>query len=365
MTQSKLRTAFYNKQLTTWTILGILLITLCVSSANFSSAVNKLEAGTQGHSLVDYLNSSGQRLVKLELMDSSNDELIFIMDSTIEELVPPLGESSEYFGNHTEILQGLYDVSADWDLIKETIEEFRIDDNSTPLTSASERLFYHAANLTNLSSDYITELSKSLLHIQLIIIGQMLLAALIIGHQLFSILRELKHNKELSASLSIDSATGLFNRSKCHEILRTVTGGSATRAIIVFDLNDLKKTNDNHGHRVGDELISSFAQLVQEGTKIHTQDVFVGRYGGDEFMVYYNNMSERDILLYLEEVAFLAEAFNEKETRFQISYAVGHAISSPNQQDITLRQLFDVADQEMYRNKVEMKKKQAENKIEE
>ncbi|MFI3211814.1 MAG: GGDEF domain-containing protein [Eubacteriales bacterium] len=349
----------YDKQFAIWLLLGIILVTLCFSWAAFSSYVSKLEAASQGHSLVDYLNASAQRLVKLELMDNSSDELIFNLDNTINELMPKVGKSSEYFDEQSEILQGISDVCTDWTSTKSSLYEFRSGSDSDSLISSSERLFYHAAHLTNLTSDYISYLSVIILRLQLLIIVQMLVVAFIISNRLFITFKELKRNRELSASMFIDSATGLFNRSKCHEVLRTITGSECLRAMIVFDLNDLKKTNDSYGHKVGDELIYSFAQIIKEGTKIHTQDVFIGRYGGDEFMVYYNNVLPDDIRLYLEEVAFLAEAFNEKETRFQISYAAGHAMTSPSEPNITLRQLFDIADKDMYRNKVEMKKNRA------
>ncbi|WP_317854144.1 GGDEF domain-containing protein [Chakrabartyella piscis] len=362
MTNNKKNKTTYDKQLTIWLVLGFLLVTLCFSWYSFSSCVNQLEASSQGHSLVDYLNASVQRLVKLEIMGTQGDELVFNLDNTIAELKPENGKASEYFGNHDEILKSISNVSSDWEVVKIDLTDYRENSESSALIASSERLFYHAANLTNLTSDYISELSVSILRMQMLIILQMIVVACIIGHRLFFIIMELKRNRELSESMFIDGATGLYNRSKCHEILRTAIGGDYSRAMIVFDLNDLKKTNDIYGHRVGDELIHSFAQIMKDGTKIHTQDVFVGRYGGDEFMVYYHNLELKDIQLYLKEVAFLAEAFNEKETRFQISYAAGYAVSSMHDKDITLRELFDIADQDMYRNKAEIKKLQSTTK---
>ncbi len=349
-----------DKQLAVWMVLGFLLITLCFSWVLFSSNVNQLEAVTQGHSLIDYFNASVQRLVKLERMGTQSDELIFNLDNTIVEIEPQVGKTSEYFGSHTEILQAVEYLAEDWTLSKETIEEFRAEGDSAAMLAASERLFYHAANLSNLTVDYISELSNRILRLQLIIVLQMLGIMLIVGHRLHLTWMELKRNRALSESMFIDSATELFNRSKCHEVLRTVMGDDPPRVVIVFDLNDLKKTNDRYGHRVGDELIYTFAQLIKKGAQVHNKDVFIGRYGGDEFMVYYNNINGDDLRLYLQEVAFLTEAFNEKETRFQVSYAVGYAISVREQPGITLRQLFDIADKEMYRNKAEMKKKKVD-----
>ncbi|MFI3170121.1 MAG: GGDEF domain-containing protein [Faecalibacterium sp.] len=349
-----------NSQLAVFVVLGLFLLTFCFSWVSFSSYVAQLEAVTQGHSLADYLNASIQRLVKLELMSTASDELIFNLDNTIAELEPAAGETSKYFGEQTEILQEIFNVSDDWTLTKETIEQYREDGDSAALLAASERLFYHAASLSILATDYVSTLSAAILRLQLLLVAQIVAVALIIVHRLFLTLVELKKNQALSESLAIDTATGLYNRSKCHEILRTITGGQHPRVMIVFDLNDLKKTNDLYGHRVGDELIQTFARLIKEGAKVHNKDVFIGRYGGDEFMVYYNNINADELRLYLQEVAFLTQSFNNNETRFQVSYAAGYAISIREKPGITLRQLFDIADKDMYRNKAEMKRKQAQ-----
>ncbi len=360
MSQQQKTNTNMDKEFAIWLALGVLLVTLCFSWVNFSACVSRLEIGSEGHSLVNYLSASAQRLVKLEIRGTESDELIFNLDNTMMELSEVDGISAEYFDDSAEILQAMAAVSSAWDDVKASVEAFRLDgDAATALVADSERLFYYAADLSNQTADYISVLSKTILRLQWLMIFQLLAIALVIGYRLFVAFAELRRNRALSAAMSIDTATGLFNRSKCHEVLRIAAGTGVSRGMIVFDLNDLKKTNDVYGHRVGDELIYSFAQLIEKGAKVHTKDVFIGRYGGDEFMVYYNDIEQEELRLYLEEVAFLTEAFNENETRFQVSYAVGYAMMLPNQDEMTLRQLFDIADQEMYRNKVEMKKKRS------
>lgn len=354
--------ASHDKQLFLWVLLGALFISLCISWVNFASYVNKLEDSTQGLSYVDYFNSTGQRLAKLELMGTPNDELIFSLDTIMDKLIPDMGKASAYFGDNTEILNGVSNVSTDWELTKTVLEEFRETGDSSALLSASERLFYHTAILTNSAEDYISDLSQTIFRMQFVLIFQIVIIALVIGNRLFATLMEVRRSNALSATMFIDTATGLFNRSKCHEVLASVLGDEKkSRAIIIFDLNDLKKTNDLLGHRVGDELIHGFAQIINKSTKVNHQEVFVGRYGGDEFMAYYNSTDLDSIRLYLSEVAFWVEAFNEKETRYQMSYAAGFAMhSDESEENLSLRQLFDLADQDMYKNKAAMKKRQAE-----
>lgn len=126
-------------------------------------------------------------------------------------------------------------------------------------------------------------------------------------------------------------------------------------SLFMFDLNNLKQTNDTFGHQEGDKLIV--------GTGITIQKVFgelgeAFRLGGDEFAVlltgYENDLSE------------LTETFREelakygKENRVDVSCAVGYSQLKWNPGDTFFRDIYKIADKEMYadkiRTKAEMKK---------
>lgn len=50
---------------------------------------------------------------------------------------------------------------------------------------------------------------------------------------------------------------------------------------MIFDLNDLKYTNDTLGHEAGNQMIKQFAHILSSQLP---GMAFVGRYGGDEFL---------------------------------------------------------------------------------
>ena len=52
--------------------------------------------------------------------------------------------------------------------------------------------------------------------------------------------------------------------------------------VMMFDLNNLKKINDTYGHEQGDVFIQTFAAYL---TRILTEDSFLARFGGDEFVI--------------------------------------------------------------------------------
>lgn len=89
-----------------------------------------------------------------------------------------------------------------------------------------------------------------------------------------------------------DSLTGLPNRAYFHEVVcECVSSGDQGRyvALAVFDLDDFKSVNDTLGHPIGDGLIYAVAERLN---RFAGEDVKVSRFGGDEFMVFFNNVKE-------------------------------------------------------------------------
>jgi diguanylate cyclase (GGDEF)-like protein len=82
-----------------------------------------------------------------------------------------------------------------------------------------------------------------------------------------------------------DSLTGLLNRRGILDVLRRERASAQRHgrslSILFFDLNRFKEINDQHGHLVGDEILSGVAASLADG--LRTSDA-VGRVGGDEFL---------------------------------------------------------------------------------
>jgi len=82
-----------------------------------------------------------------------------------------------------------------------------------------------------------------------------------------------------------DSLTGLLNRRGILDVLRRERASAQRHgrslSILFFDLNRFKEINDQHGHLVGDEILSGVAAALARG--LRSSDA-VGRVGGDEFL---------------------------------------------------------------------------------
>ena len=83
-----------------------------------------------------------------------------------------------------------------------------------------------------------------------------------------------------------DPLTGLFNRRalsmKLKELYNDFKKNRSVFSIIMADINLFKLFNDQYGHTVGDEALQIVGATLEENTK--GKD-FVGRYGGDEFIL--------------------------------------------------------------------------------
>lgn len=132
-----------------------------------------------------------------------------------------------------------------------------------------------------------------------------------------------RHNSELNEKAYIDFATGLPNKNKCEKMLSSHLPVSKRTACFMLDLNDLKKVNDTLGHKMGDIMILNFAKLLR---KVVPLSYFVGRFGGDEFIVTAENISDREEAEKLVgKIKEMILKFNSLRGEFQINYACGYA----------------------------------------
>ena len=92
--------------------------------------------------------------------------------------------------------------------------------------------------------------------------------------------------KELRYTARHDLMTGLLNHNEIIDELQRRLGLLGNRgncvSIAMMDLDDFKHTNDTYGHLAGDEVLCQISQKLLNLTRPVD---FVGRYGGDEFLI--------------------------------------------------------------------------------
>jgi two-component system cell cycle response regulator len=87
-----------------------------------------------------------------------------------------------------------------------------------------------------------------------------------------------------------DSLTSLLNRGVIMDLLgREISRSRRERlptAIMLCDVDHFKDINDSRGHRIGDEVLREVARRLLASVRSYD---YVGRYGGEEFLVILNN----------------------------------------------------------------------------
>ena len=163
----------------------------------------------------------------------------------------------------------------------------------------------------------------------------------------YVILTGVESNRELNYRAHIDMHTGLYNKSCCSERLNEKVPVTEPVAVLMFDLNGLKRVNDTVGHEAGDNMIVLFADILRKNLPA---SAFVGRYGGDEFIAILRPADDAAVRRALADVAGAVERYNRGEPQVPISYATGSAISTEHPGE-SMQKLLEAADTAMYGDK--------------
>jgi two-component system cell cycle response regulator len=100
-----------------------------------------------------------------------------------------------------------------------------------------------------------------------------------------------------------DGLTGLWNRSMIMDLLGRELARSrrehVSTSILMCDLDHFKKVNDTYGHLSGDDVLKETSKRLLASVRSYD---FVGRYGGEEFLVVLNNCNPAYAFARAEEI---------------------------------------------------------------
>lgn len=160
--------------------------------------------------------------------------------------------------------------------------------------------------------------------------------------------------KGVIQSAAIDVA-GVHNKKSLEKKLAQIQEQDDTLdvGILMFDLNNLKEINDTYGHDEGDRFIKTFAAFL---TRILTENSFLARYGGDEFLIVQEHTTPKEMEEIEQKLQAIVDTYNLQATH-PISYAVGYEVSYRNHYYL-IPDLMKIADSKMYQDKAYKKKNQ-------
>ena len=171
----------------------------------------------------------------------------------------------------------------------------------------SEQLIGLRNELQNFTIQSAKAVSK---HEEWVIQGVVLftLFAYSLGTLMLFIMRQVMTGREQAISeivyhATYDPLTNLYNRrhffQRLDDTLKLSKRYKQPMSLCICDLDYFKKINDTLGHQTGDNVLTTFAEIINE----EKRDVdFAGRFGGDEFVLCLPNAHAKDIVNLLERI---------------------------------------------------------------
>lgn len=189
-----------------------------------------------------------------------------------------------------------FDMAVETIKTKKTIEETFYSHNFSIWIQLVEKCVpgdYVAVSLTNVSQakEYESALSEQNKKLEEVT-SQLKSSRLNLDSQLKNI-QQL--NEQILFAAYHDSLTDLYNRSWLSTMMKVqikeTTEKNEKFGILLFDIDNMKDINDSRGHNAGDELLKQVATILK---LMESKTVTATRFGGDEFVLLYKNIKDRD-----------------------------------------------------------------------
>lgn len=153
-----------------------------------------------------------------------------------------------------------------------------------------------------------------------------------------------KSNERLLEISKTDMLTKAFNKITILNIIERLINNKKIEvfSILMFDIDNFKTINDTLGHVTGDVCLKSLANIASGNIR---EVDYLGRYGGDEFVIVLPTLGE-------SEAKFVAERFKKKVSEASNPrFTVSIGISTYPADGQTVKELISVADRGLYRSK--------------
>jgi diguanylate cyclase (GGDEF)-like protein len=164
-------------------------------------------------------------------------------------------------------------------------------------------------------------------------------------------------HEELHRLSSLDELTGLANRRSINETLERLIKESDERkclfAVLMIDIDYFKHYNDCYGHLQGDDCLVKVANALE--TITDAEHGFIGRFGGEEFLVFLPFQDETKVNQFAESICSAISSLNMTHNSSPfgiITVSVGVCVDS-SRTDTNKIDLIERADQALYRAKFE------------
>ena len=158
-----------------------------------------------------------------------------------------------------------------------------------------------------------------------------------------------KQNSLLKEKSETDSLTGIFNRGACKELISNYIENKSNDlygAFFIIDIDNFKGVNDNLGHKIGDDVLKDLSDNLK---RLFRKSDIVGRWGGDEFIVFMKDLDFSNLHVASKIATNLCNTMNKTVTYNDISQNISLSIGIVFTKDnINFTELYQKADEILY-----------------
>ena len=108
----------------------------------------------------------------------------------------------------------------------------------------------------------------------------------------------------LQKKSELDALTGMANRFRMNDysdhVFAEAMADSIPLAVEILDIDYFKEYNDNYGHQQGDKCLEQIAAVIKQIAE--ENQIFCARYGGDEFVIIYRDVTREQIVAFAAEL---------------------------------------------------------------
>ena len=158
---------------------------------------------------------------------------------------------------------------------------------------------------------------------------------------------EKREHQRMTQLVELDSTTGLLNKlAITNHIQRLIDEKTDAKSFFVMlDIDDFKAFNDTYGHSFGDDVLRAVGKLLLK----KFPNSVIGRFGGDEFIVFARATNKSVIVDKFEDFLKTVRNTEINGKQYDIRCSIGIAWNDNN--DIGYSQYFDEADEQLYKAK--------------
>jgi diguanylate cyclase (GGDEF)-like protein len=164
--------------------------------------------------------------------------------------------------------------------------------------------------------------------------------------KLVDISEDVAEKKALIRKAQIDGMTGLYNPTSTREKIKNMLvkrQEGTVDAFILLDVDYFKEINDNYGHYTGDQVLQNLSETIR---KTFRKTDVAGRFGGDEFCIYMQNIpSEKFVKSRCRQ---LNEEISSSVDGMNISLSIGISLVDEKK---TFDDIYKEADHALYEAK--------------